>query len=670
MKTVSYSTRMLSISLILLLYSTVAVGQDCGCDHTISPSNSLQVIEASDFDYQPGDTFCFEAGSYDALRLIGFKGTSDNPLTFKNCNGLVDIKATTYTALQFLESEYVHLTGTGSDELEYGIHISESKSGTSGVSVAYLSTDFEIDHLEISNVGFAGIIAKTDPKCDDPNTWRKNYTLRNLLIHDNYIHDTGGEGMYIGATFGYETSTLQEECEDGFAHLLENVKIYDNQLENLGWDGLQVSVAHDGLEVYNNSITNYGTRKEGNQNFGLALGGGCKGKIYNNIILQADEYAIERQRGISMINTISGTTVFNNVIKGAGEYGIWMHIRMSSEAAKDDGYYFFNNTIIEPKGVGILYNNCIPNGGGCRPEMKNAFYNNLVIDPGENFENSGFWKTADEAFIDFITKEVRDGATKADNMFSRDIGSVLFTDIAAFDYSILEGSPAVDAGRDLSEFGVTFDLNNGSRPFGAAFDIGAFEYGATNQVPIANAGENLTAEVGATITLNGEGSLDNDGTISAYSWTLLSGTDEAVTITNADQAVATVTISEAGIYTFRLTVTDNLGAQGTQDVSVEITPISGIIDSRERNSLIENLYPNPTTGPLTMDLYISKRTELDISLFDLNGRVVDAIIDKAIYESGTHSFELDLTKYGAKGSQLILMVRTEDYYDMKKIVIN
>ena len=68
------------------------------------------------------------------------------------------------SAIQFRESKYIHVTGTGDSNHEYGLKIIYSKSGTSGISLSSLSSDFEIDHMDISNTGFAGIIAKTDRK--------------------------------------------------------------------------------------------------------------------------------------------------------------------------------------------------------------------------------------------------------------------------------------------------------------------------------------------------------------------------------------------------------------------------------------------------------------------------------------------------------------------------
>ena len=161
------------------------LAQDCGCDHTIAGNNSvLNIINASDFNYSPGDVFCINGGDYSAFRLIGFEGTSQAPLIIKNCNGQVKLNSPTYNAIQFLSSKYIHLTGTGDDNFEYGIQVLFTKQGTSGVSVSGLSTDFEIDHLDISKTGFAGIIAKTDPQCNDSDTWRENFLMENIILHN------------------------------------------------------------------------------------------------------------------------------------------------------------------------------------------------------------------------------------------------------------------------------------------------------------------------------------------------------------------------------------------------------------------------------------------------------------------------------------------------------
>lgn len=91
----------------------------------------------------------------------------------------------------------------------------------------------------------------------------------------------------------------------------------------------------------------------------------------------------------------------------------------------------------------------------------------------------------------------------------------------------------------------------------------------TNILPIANAGaDQMISLASATINLLGSGS-DSDGTITGYNWTKVSG--PAVTLTNSSTPVLTISGFSAGVYTFRLTVTDSLGATASDDVTVTVS---------------------------------------------------------------------------------------------------
>jgi subtilisin family serine protease len=91
---------------------------------------------------------------------------------------------------------------------------------------------------------------------------------------------------------------------------------------------------------------------------------------------------------------------------------------------------------------------------------------------------------------------------------------------------------------------------------------------APNQPPVANAGADITAKPGATVTLPGSGR-DPEGGALTYLWTQLTGTP--VAIRNANSATANFTApSTTGTMTFRLRVTDPQGASGLDDVTVNI----------------------------------------------------------------------------------------------------
>ena len=78
---------------------------------------------------------------------------------------------------------------------------------------------------------------------------------------------------------------------------------------------------------------------------------------------------------------------------------------------------------------------------------------------------------------------------------------------------------------------------------------------------------------GATVNLVGVGA-DSDGTIAAYSWQQVSG--PSVAITNADMANASFTAPMVGAIqdqVFRLTVTDDDGATGSDTVTVTVNDV-------------------------------------------------------------------------------------------------
>ncbi|QJE96378.1 PKD domain-containing protein [Luteolibacter luteus] len=97
---------------------------------------------------------------------------------------------------------------------------------------------------------------------------------------------------------------------------------------------------------------------------------------------------------------------------------------------------------------------------------------------------------------------------------------------------------------------------------------------AATGVPVANAGADasITLPV-SSLTINGSGT-DPGGSISAYSWSQISGPGTA-SLSGANTASLTASSLIQGSYVFRLTVTDNNGLTGSDDVNVTVNPTSG-----------------------------------------------------------------------------------------------
>ena len=119
----------------------------------------------------------------------------------------------------------------------YGIYINDeytedSQYEVSAIAVGGGATQYELEFIEITRTGFAGISLKTD---DDGDA-----LMEDVRIHDLYIHDTNGEGMYIGST--------QTQPQ----HKFRNLEIYNNRVIRTGLETIQIGQMGDGVRVHHN----------------------------------------------------------------------------------------------------------------------------------------------------------------------------------------------------------------------------------------------------------------------------------------------------------------------------------------------------------------------------------------------------------------------------------
>jgi hypothetical protein len=93
---------------------------------------------------------------------------------------------------------------------------------------------------------------------------------------------------------------------------------------------------------------------------------------------------------------------------------------------------------------------------------------------------------------------------------------------------------------------------------------------SSNTPPTANAGADKAVTLPAnSVVINGTGS-DPGGSISTYAWTRQSGPNTP-TLSGANTANLTVSGMIAGTYVYRLTVTDNGGLTGFDDVNIVVS---------------------------------------------------------------------------------------------------
>jgi hypothetical protein len=394
---------------------------------------------------KPGDVICFNAAIkyFHSINFKNIVGTADNPVIIKNCGGTAILTADGRPFnVKMSYSKYFRFTG-GDTPGVYGIKMS-GPSG-SGLVLADKSTNFEVDHIEVRYVGFAGVIAKTDPTCDN-STNRGYFTMRNISIHDNYMHHTGGEGFYIGHSFygGYKL-----DCGVKLPHTIEGSRIFNNKTKYTGWDGIQVGCATKDTEIYNNVVEYPGTKLITNQGNGIIISDGTGGKCYGNLI----------KGGVGNGMTVFGrgeNDIYNNIIIDAGKSGIFVDERTELLGS---GYRILNNTIIRPKDVGIrIYSDLVP---------MNIVRNNIVASPG------AYSTLGATAYLLKLRTVVIDASN---NYNTQSITSVKFVDPGTGNYRLQTGSPAIDKGKSISTYNVLKDFYGGARLKGTYYDIGASEF--------------------------------------------------------------------------------------------------------------------------------------------------------------------------------------------------
>jgi hypothetical protein len=417
--------------------TAVAARIEGKCDY-VHPLGEWK-LDGEEQNIQPGDTVCLEAGQRGSLRIEDVHGTAANPILIQNSGGQLQIAEGSYS-ISVVSSGHIRLSGAGDPAHFYGIR------GGGTVYVGGLSTNVEVDHVEVYTAGFAGFMVKTDPNCD-PATWRQNFTMYDVSLHHNYAHNMqDGEGFYIGFTFynGYDI-TCDGQPVTVYGHVIEGLEMYNNITYDTGSEGIQVGSTPVGADIHDNVVKLYGQRPFANfQDNGIQIGSGTGGLLYNNWI--------EEGPGNGLIMMGQGDNViFNNVIVNAGAYGVFCDERGDPVGT---GYQFINNTIINPAEDGIrIYADLM--------EM-NHIKNNIIVNPGTG---------------DYVVK-LNDNVPleMSNNLFAATAAEAGFVDAASGDYHLQADSPAVDMGLDASVFGVMMDKDGVTRPFGSSYDIGAYEF--------------------------------------------------------------------------------------------------------------------------------------------------------------------------------------------------
>lgn len=427
----------------------------------------------------PGDTIFIASGVRKSLRINSIKGDSARYIVVTNGGDEVVIEnQDIHYGLVISQSSYFRLTGSADNSDKYRIRILGTGKGGNGLSLDDFCTDYEVDHIEIANTGFAGIFAFTHPTCDLMAN-RGNFVQRNTVFRNNYIHDTAGEGMYIGHSFynGY-TKICDGVSTVLYPHEIHGLKVFDNKLENNGYDGIQVSCAAEDTEIFNNVLIGYGKKNETMQQAGIQIGAGSKVRCYNNVIFSGSGTGI-------MMFGFADSYFYNNLIVGAGNthnsttdqvrvHGIFIDDRCTLE---NTSFYLLNNTIISPKADGIRFYSTI--------SKKNLIANNLILNPGAMY-------TAFSSENKFVNIKSGVDVQMLNNVFSNYFVKCDLPQCVDSLKYLLSNLPLYKQGIEVSWYGIYYDLNMSLR--NPIPSVGCYEYSETGQSRIFSNNVSLSVD--------------------------------------------------------------------------------------------------------------------------------------------------------------------------------
>lgn len=636
------------------------------------------------FAYNPGDTLVLRAfnNTWSYFSIEDFHGTPSCPVVIINEGG--EVKMT--KGLDVKHSTNIKITGTGSSSVFYGFNVDNPLPDFNGVAIAITGRckNIEVENVSVYRKTYGSWI-KEDGSCLDslnyPNWW-----MDNIRMHDCKFVNIGQSAIYAGNTA--PTGTRPVDCNGNTTYpipmRLSNIQLYNNIIDSTMRSGIQLGGADSGYNaIYNNIISRCGYELNQQQGTGISIGGMTKNcHVYNNTIKNTFLY------GIMCLG--AGTNyIENNIIDSSGYLdgipntpsmanGIFVDTRQT--VPFDSAKVIIQNNKIG-RSVSGHDHNIFLNQSYYTYAAGNKICNNTKLDgvtpakyyvqPGINFVTCEPWPAGNIAPIanagnDQVLYLPNNSGVLFGSMMELDgvVWYVNWTKISGpSTYTVSPPNQPYTWFSNLVQGVYQFEIKVTDNQGGIGRDTVMITVlaGAPNNLPVANAGPDQIVNLPNTLQMTGSGT-DSDGVIVSYQWSKLTGPSQFNIVTPA-QSQTVVNNLAAGIYTFELRVTDNVGGIGMDTVTITVNPAP-------------NQPPIANAGPdILINLPITSTT-LNGSGTDADGNIISYSWSKIAGPSqftianpsqaqtaisnlvqGSYSFELTvMDNFGATGRDTVVVV--------------
>ena len=104
------------------------------------------------------------------------------------------------------------------------------------------------------------------------------------------------------------------------------------------------------------------------------------------------------------------------------------------------------------------------------------------------------------------------------------------------------------------------------------------------------------------------------------------------------------------------------------DVKIDSPLIQGIEDEVNNSGVSLNVYPNPVSENINLDLYLKDKSDIEIGIFDMQGKEV-VVIPEQTLPGGMHSMSWSVDTLGLSSGLHFVIVKNGNYNSMKKIIV-